>query len=123
MDKKKILIVDDDIDLSKMLKMRLEAEGYEFMGAQDGEEMLKVLSIKKPDLIVLDIMLPKIDGYSALREVRKNDELKDVPVIIVSGKEKEKVGDLFTFEEIAFFVEKPFDIEDLLQKIKKALSS
>ena len=69
MAKKRILVVDDDQDMLKMMKTRLEAEGFEFMGAGDGEEMLNLLKIKKPDAILLDIMLPKMDGYSALREM------------------------------------------------------
>lgn len=121
MDKKKVLLVDDDKDLMKMLKLRIEAEGYEFMSAEDGDEMLRVMKIKKPDLILLDIMLPKMDGYSALIEMRKEEDFKGIPVIILSAKEREKVGDIFAFERIAFFVEKPFETNDLLQKIKELL--
>ena len=117
----RILVVDDDPDLSKMLKMRLESEGYEFMSARDGEEMLKVMKEQKPDVVLLDIMLPGLDGYSALREVRKEESLKDVPVIVLTAKEKKKVGDLFALEDIAFFVEKPFETRDLLLKIRSLL--
>ncbi|MDP2912018.1 MAG: response regulator [Candidatus Omnitrophota bacterium] len=122
MDKKIILVVDDDADLAKMLKIRIEAEGYEFMNAVDGKDMLDVLKIKKPDVILLDIMLPAMDGYSALREMRKNEEYADIPVIILSAKEKKKVGDLFILEKIAFFVEKPFETKELMEKIREAIS-
>ncbi|MBU1147690.1 MAG: response regulator [Candidatus Omnitrophica bacterium] len=122
MDKKRVLVVDDDRDLIKMLKLRIEAEGFEFMSAEDGETMLKVMETKKPDVVILDIMLPKVDGYTALREMRKKEEFKDIPVIILSAKEKRKVGDLFALEDIAFFVEKPYDTRDLMQKIKSAIS-
>ena len=121
MDKKRVLVVDDDVDMAKMLKVRIEAEGYEFMSVMDGEKMLEVLKIKKPDVILLDIMLPNMDGYSVLREMRKHEEYTNIPVIILSAKEKKKVGDLFIFEKIAFFIEKPFDIKDLLEKIKIAI--
>ena len=121
MDKKKILVVDDDADLLKMLKLRIEAEEFEFMSAQDGQEMLDLIKVKRPDVILLDIVLPKVDGYSALREMRARDEFKDIPVIILSAKEKKKVEDLFALENIAFFVEKPFEAVDLLQKIRSAL--
>jgi len=120
-DKKRVLVVDDDQDLLKMMKMRLEAEGYEFMSASDGLEMLNFLKKKKPDVILLDIMLPGMDGYSSLREMRKDDEFKDIPVIILSAKEKKKVGDLFKLEGVSFFVEKPFETQDLLQKIRSVL--
>lgn len=122
MDKKKILLVDDDLDLIKMLKLRLETEGYEFMCAEDGEKMLNVMKEKKPDVIILDIMLPNIDGYSALREMRKEEHFKDIPVIVLTAKEKKKVGDLFALEGVANFIEKPFEASDLLQKIRSALN-
>ena len=118
MDKKRVLVVDDDADIAKMLKVRIEAEGYEFMSAMGGKEMFDFLKIKKPDVILLDIMLPNIDGYSVLREMRKHEEYANIPVIILSAKEKKKVGDLFFLEKIAFFVEKPFDTKELLEKIK-----
>ena len=122
MDKKIVLLVDDDSDLAKMLKIRIESEGYEFKRAGDGKQMLEILNIKTPDVILLDIMLPNIDGYSVLREMRKNERYADIPVIILSAKEKKKVGDLFILEKIAFFIEKPFDTKDLLEKIKIAVT-
>jgi len=121
MDKKRVLVVDDDADIAKMLKVRIEAEGYEFMGAMEWKEMLEALKIKKPDVILLDIMLPNMDGYSILREMRKHEEYADIPVIILSAKEKKKMGDLFSLEKVAFFIEKPFDIKDLMEKIKESL--
>lgn len=118
MDKKKILAVDDDLDLLKMLKFRIEAEGYEFISAKDGKEMLEVLKIKKPDMVLLDIMLPNMDGYSALREMRKEEAYNNIPVIILSAKEKQKIEDLFVLERISYYIEKPFEMKNLLQKIK-----
>ncbi|MBU4311605.1 MAG: response regulator [Candidatus Omnitrophica bacterium] len=118
MDKKRVLVVDDDVDLLKMLKLRIEGEGFEFMSAQDGAEMLKAVKMKRPDAILLDVMLPGMDGYTALREMKKEDEYKDIPIIVLTAKEKKKVGDLFALEGISFFVEKPFDARDLMQKIR-----
>ena len=121
MERKRVFVVDDDEDLLKMLRLRLEAEGYEFMFAESGKDMIRIMKMKRPDVVLLDIMLPEMDGYSALRQIRKEDDFKDIPVIIMSAKEKKNVGDLFTFEKIAFFVEKPFEIGDLLKKIKGLL--
>lgn len=121
MEKKRVLVVDDDSDLLKMLKLRIEAEGFEFMSAKDGQEMLDLLKVKKPDVILLDILLPKVDGYTALREMKAKDEFKSIPVIILSAKEKKKVGDLFALEDVAFFVEKPFETRDLMQKVRSLL--
>jgi len=122
MDKKIVLVVDDDADLAKMLKVRIEAEGYEFMSVMDGKEMLDVLNIKKPDVILLDIMLPNMDGYSVLREMRKHEKYANIPVIILSAKEKKKMGDLFALEKVVFFIEKPFDTKELMEKISEAIS-
>jgi len=122
MDKKRVLVVDDDADMAKMLKLRIEAEGYEFMSVMDGKEMLEVLKIKKPDVILLDIMLPNMDGYSVLREMRKHEEYANIPVIILSAKEKKKVGDLFILEKIAFFIEKPFNTKELLERIREVIT-
>jgi len=118
MDKKRVLMVDDDTDIAKMVRVRMEAEGYEFISITEGRGLLDTLKIKKPDVILLDIMLPDMDGYSILREMRKRDEYADIPVIVLSAKEKKKVGDLFALEKVRFFMEKPFDIKELMDKIK-----
>jgi len=122
MAKKRVLVVDDDIDLLEMLKLRIQSQGYEFDGAQDAYKMFEIMHARCPDVVVLDIMLPMKDGYSALREMRKVDKFKDIPVIILTAKEKEKVGDLFALENIAYFVEKPFETNDLVKKINAAIS-
>ena len=92
MDKKKILVVDDDQDMQKMLRLSIEASGYEFMSVSDGAEMLKAINTKTPDLILLDVMLPNMDGYTALREMRKEDKFKDLPVILVTIADKIKLA-------------------------------
>lgn len=122
MNKKIVLLVDDDADLTKVLKFRIESEGYEFMSVKDGQELLDTLKTKRPDIILLDIMLPNMDGYSALREIRKNEAAADMPVIILSAKEKKKLGDLFALEKIAYFIEKPFDTKELMEKIRESLN-
>ena len=101
-----------------MLKIRIEGEGFEFMSAEDGQKMLDLLKVKKPDVILLDVMLPGMDGYTALREMKKEEQFKDIPVIVLSAKEKNKMDDLFALEGISFFVQKPFDARDLMQKIR-----
>ena len=121
MERKRVFVVDDDEDLLKMLRLRLEAGWYEFMFAESGKDMIRIMKMKRPDVVLLDIMLPEMDGYSALLQIRRENDFKDIPVIIMSAKEKKNVGDLFTFEKIAFFVEKPFEIGDLLKKIKGLL--
>lgn len=120
-ERKRILIVEDDPALVKTVRFRLTQEGYEVYEASDGVQMLNELKKLTPDLIILDIMLPYIDGYSALKELRRIERFSKLPVIILSAKEKEKMKDLFIFEEVFSFIEKPFEMEVLLKNIRAAL--
>ena len=83
---KKILVVDDEKPISDIVKFNLTKEGYEVSTAYDGEEALKMVPEVEPDLIILDLMLPKIDGLEVCREVRKN---YDMPIIMVTAKDSE----------------------------------
>ncbi len=118
---KKILIVDDEEDIQKLLKIRLEQEGFTVLIASDGEKGIKVAELEMPDLIILDIMMPKIDGYSCLKEIRRIQKTKDVPILMMSGKEEEKVRDLFAFQKISGYLEKPFELDNLVAKVKEIL--
>lgn len=119
--KKKILVVDDEEDMQKLLKIRLEQESFVVITAGDGEAGLKVAELEMPDLIILDIMMPKMDGYTCLKEIRKIQKIKDMPILLLSGKEEEKVRDLFAFQKISGYVEKPFELDNLVAKIREIL--
>lgn len=82
---KKILIIEDETALLYALQSQLSAEGYATMAADDGEKALKLLARERPDAIILDIILPKMDGWALLKKVKSNQETKDIPVIIVSN--------------------------------------
>ncbi|MBU1061357.1 MAG: response regulator [Candidatus Omnitrophica bacterium] len=118
---KKILIIDDEEDIQKMIRIRLQQEGFNVVMANDGDVGLKVAEEEEPDLIIMDIMMPKMDGYSCLKEVRKLPKLKDVPVLMLSGKEEDKVKDLFAFQKISGYFEKPFELDIVVDKIKAIL--
>lgn len=118
---KKILIIDDEEDIQKLLKIRLEQEGFIVTVAGDGEKGIKAAELEQPNLILLDIMMPKVDGYSCLKEIRRIQKIKDTPVVMLSGKEEEKVRDLFAFQKISGYVEKPFELDNLVSKIKEIL--
>ena len=85
MAKARILIADDDITLRDMYKLRLEADNFEVLIAADGEEALGILRKEKPDLILLDIMMPKINGLDVLAEIKKDPTLKEIPVIMLTA--------------------------------------
>lgn len=121
--KKKILIIDDEEDIQKLLKIRLEQDSFTVITAGDGASGAKMAEQEIPNLILLDIMMPNVDGYSCLKEIRKNQKTKNIPVIMLSGKEEEKVRDLFAFQKISGYVEKPFELDNLVAKIRETLKA
>ncbi len=119
--KKTILVIDDEVDFVKLIKLRLESNGYEVESAFDGEEGLSKIAQKKPDVILLDVMMPKKDGYTMLHELKSKEDLNSIPVIIITAKAYMK--DLFGIEGVADYIVKPFDDDDLLLRIKRALAA
>lgn len=118
---KKILFVDDEDDIREVLQIRLESYGYRVASAASGEEALEKIESEHPDLVILDVMMPGMDGLAVLKRIRKNEGTANMPVIMLTAKRKKMIGDLFEFENIQGFVEKPFESEVLLNLIKKAL--
>lgn len=118
---KKILVIDDEEDMLKLLKMRFEQENFQVVTATDGVLGIKAAEQESPDLIILDIMMPNMDGYTCLKEIRKLPKIKDVPVVVLSGKEEEKVRDLFAFQKISGYIEKPFELDDMVAKVREVL--
>ncbi|SHJ80420.1 DNA-binding response regulator, OmpR family, contains REC and winged-helix (wHTH) domain [Hathewaya proteolytica DSM 3090] len=114
----KVLIVDDDINICEVIKMYLENSGYSTEIAYNGKEALEKFSQYKPDIVILDIMLPYIDGIDVLKEIRKNNE---VPVILLSAK-----GD--TFDKVLGlelgaddYMVKPFEPKELIARVKAVM--
>jgi len=89
MTKAKILIIEDDRDIVEMLKYNLKDQGYETISALDGNEGLKLAKKEQPDLIILDIMLPFIDGFEVCRTLKKDQMTANIPIIILSAKSQE----------------------------------
>jgi DNA-binding response OmpR family regulator len=116
---KKIFIVEDEAALLYALEAKFRLEGFEVETAADGEEALKALRNYKPDLIVLDIILPKMDGWAVMQMIRADANLVSVPVVIVTNltdkHSREKGVDLGA---VNFLVKSDFDLEDLVDKIK-----
>jgi len=118
---KKIFIVEDELDFLSTLRERLEFEGFEVTTAVDGEEALKKIPEEQPDLILLDIMLPEMNGYQVCRELKSTPETETIPVVVVTAKSQE--SDKFWAKETGAddYVTKPFEMEELLQKIQDNL--
>lgn len=119
--KKKILLVDDEPLLVEMVSMRLEANDYEVISAGDGQEALEKVRKAKPDLIILDLMLPKIDGYKVCRMLKFDDKYKNVPIILFTARAQQ--SDMKLGEEVGAdaYLVKPFEAEVLLAKIEELL--
>ena len=119
MESKKILVVDDEKDIVEIISMHLEREDYEVTGAYDGQEALQKIISQKPDLVVLDIMMPKMDGHSLNIKLKENPETKDIPVIVITGKGH--LREIIMAREdvtVVDYLEKPFQMNELLEKIK-----
>ena len=118
MAKKNILIVDDEQELVLAVKIRLESEGFEVQAAGDGQAALNQVASHRPDLIILDIRMPVMDGYSCLREMNNRYGRGELAVIILTARDQMK--DLFELEGIEDYVVKPFDHDDLITRINMA---
>ncbi|MBI4351741.1 MAG: response regulator transcription factor [Elusimicrobia bacterium] len=118
--KKKLLLIDDDIEISSILQEALEAAGYQFKLCDNGGEALKAILEYKPDLLLLDVMLPGLDGYSLAVRITGDAATRDLPIIVLSGLEPS--GVMFKqFPQVAAFMTKPFDPAELLEAVRKAL--
>ena len=121
MAKGRILVVDDEIYIVHILDFSLGMEGYEVITALDGEQALEKARAEKPDLIVLDIMMPKLDGYETCKILKAEPETKDIPVILLSAKGRnvdQKIG----FEVGADdYITKPFSPRKLVERINAIL--
>ena len=119
---KKILIVEDESSLAETLKLRFEGNGYSVDIAHDGQEALEKVRQDKPSLILLDLMLPKIDGYKVCRILKFDEKYKDIPVVMLTAKAQEEDRELgFSVGANAYIV-KPFDAGELVAQVKNLLS-
>jgi CheY-like chemotaxis protein len=121
MAKKEVLIVDDDIVTQNMIKTTLGNAGYSFIVASNGREAIELAAGKLPGVIVLDIMMPDMDGGEVADILKKNPRTKDIPIIFLSSlisKEEEKTG---AKKDIVSFLAKPYNREALLNEVRRYL--
>ena len=116
----KVMVVDDENDVVELIKFMLEKDGYQVVTAANGREALERVEAAKPDLIILDIMMPEIDGYTVNTRLQEKDETRSIPVIILTAKGQ--MRDVFALgSNIVAFMEKPFDPKGLRDKIRELL--
>lgn len=119
MEKKKILLVDDEIDFLQLLKLRLEANDYNVITAMNGKDALEEFKREKPDMLILDVMMPEINGLEVLREIRKDDQ--KIPIFIItafSNEERFKEANQFN---ASGFIMKTSDLQAEIDKINNTL--
>ena len=121
-DKKKILLVDDEQDMVYVVKIRLEVDGFTVVTAGDGQEGLDKARQENPDLIILDLMLPKLDGYKVCRMLKFDEKYRNIPVILYTARGQETDEKLGYEVGADAYITKPFDPQKLLAKIHELLN-
>lgn len=117
---KKILFVEDEIRFQKMIKDLFRVEGFELLSAYDGESGLRMAREKSPDLILLDLILPKRNGFEVLEELKNDQQLSKIPVIILTNLEGVRdVERAFSLGARTYLVKANYSVSDILEKIKE----
>jgi len=127
MNGKKILVVDDEKKIRELLELRLASEGYEVLQADNGEEGIEQARKQKPDLIIMDVMMPRMDGAEAVGHLKEDPQTKDIPVIFLTSmitkeEENEQAFGIQMNAKQHKFLAKPFDTPTLLAEVQKAMS-
>jgi DNA-binding response OmpR family regulator len=119
---KQILVVDDEQELRRVIQLILNTDGYETLTARGGAECLQILAQQSVDLIILDLMMPEVDGWEVLRQLRSQGKADVIPVILLTAKDQpiDKMLGLTVFG-VRDYVTKPFDKNDLLERVANAL--
>jgi two-component system response regulator RpaA len=117
----KILVVDDDIAINELIKVNLELAGYNVIQAHDGIKGFALAKQELPSLVVLDVMMPEVDGFTIAKRIRQNDDTKDIPIIMLTALSQ--LNDKVTGFNIGVddYLVKPFEIEELLVRVRALL--
>lgn len=119
---KKILILEDEEELLNLLQKKLIQEGFEVLTAKDGEEGLAKIRSNKPDLILLDIVMPKLDGFEVLEAMAKDESIKGMPVIIISNSgQPVEINRAMELGAKDYLIKVDFTPQDVLEKVKKQI--
>lgn len=120
---KKILIIEDEEILLELIQKRLIQEGYQVAVARDGQEGLEKLRQEKPDLILLDIIMPKMGGFEVIEEINKDNKLKSIPIIIISNSgQPVELSRAKELGVVDWLIKTDFDPSEVVDKVKKQLN-
>lgn len=114
----KILVAEDEADIRELIVFSLTFSGFEVIAVADGEEAVQKALQEKPDLIILDVLMPKMSGYEACAVIKQSYELKDVPVVILSAKGQESEIETGLKAGAYEYILKPFALDDLIAKVR-----
>lgn len=114
----RVMVIDDDRDIRFVIRMNLEAEGYDVIECEDGFSALEAVQTERPDMIVCDIMMPGLDGYGVLEELRSRSETAEIPIVFLSAKGTDT--EIWTGWQAGadYYLTKPFDPEELLAFVR-----
>ncbi len=120
---KKIMVVDDERHIVRLVEVNLQRVGYDVVSAYDGVEALEKITAEKPAMIILDVMMPRMDGFEVLKELRGNPETKDIPVIMLTAKAQD--ADIFKgwSSGVDSYLTKPFNPRELLVFVERIFQS
>ncbi len=122
--KKKVLIIEDEATLQKALQEVLVAEGYDILSALDGSRGLEMAREENPDLILLDIILPKMDGFEVLKELKSEEKTESIPVIILTNlSDISDIQKALDLGATTYLVKADFSLEDVIKKVEDTLKS
>ena len=116
-----ILIIEDDVSVRTLLEKSLSARGYQVTVAKDGLDGLTTLEKARPDLIIVDIMMPRLDGMTFVKAIKGNEQTKPIPVIFLTARNDPKTMIDGINVGARFYITKPFQLEELVSKVEKAL--
>lgn len=116
----RILVVDDIADNSFLLKTILEGEGYQVEVADSGSQALNLIEAAPPDLVLLDVMMPEMDGFEVTERIRQNTDLPFIPILLITGYTEPSPADGFDVGADGF-IRKPVDLDDLLTRVRSIL--
>ena len=120
--KGKIIVADDDLDVCELLEMKLRQSNYQVHTALDGLQALEMIRSIRPNLVILDIMMPLMSGMDVLRQMRSEPAIADIPVILMTAKRQEKDVDSGFALGVVDYIIKPFNLRDLVVQVESVIS-
>lgn len=116
---KKIVLAEDEPQIARLVEFKLKKEGYQVTWKENGEEALKAIKADKPDLILLDVMMPVMDGYEVLRRLKEDENLRSIPVVMLTARAQERDVVKGINSGAEDYITKPFHPAELLARVKR----